>query len=377
MPTVAEINSNLIAQLQTELNQTIPLLPRSFLRVLSKAIAGVFILTYKYAGFTALQQFVRTADIQQSTFNGITVSPLIEWGRLIGVGDPTPATRAELTVTVTSTGSGTIPAFSQLLGGSNGVVYLTTQAVDVVAGTSSLRIRASSDQQGGNGSGTIGNLDAVARVSFVAPIPAVNTDTVVVRQDVTGADSEATEIYRQRVVRRFQRRPQGGALIDYQIWGEEVAGVINVYPYTGDPGQVNVYVEVNNQPQGIPAQAQLDAVERSINLDMDGRATRRPANALVNTLAIRRTVFARARARSGSRQPERHTYADRDSPAAVFRAPGAVHNWRVCCASSGPDHCDQCGWRCRGCRHRKQRNFYLCGGPRRLNRDYDQDAGRG
>ena len=235
-------------------------------------------------GFTALQQFVRTAAIEPTAFNGVTVSPLIEWGRLIGVGDPTPATRAELSVTVTATGSATLPAFSQLLGGSNGVVYLTAQAVDVSPGANTVLIRASTP-------GTVGNLGAGAAVSFVQPVPAVATDTTVQRQTVTGADAEAVEVYRQRVLQRFQRRAQGGALVDYQIWGEEVAGVVNVYPYTGDPGQVNVYVEAGNQPQGIPTQAQLNAVVRSINLDADGLATRRPADALVNARPITRTTF--------------------------------------------------------------------------------------
>ena len=109
---------------------------------------------------------------------------------------------------------------------------------------------------------------------------------------MTGANAELTEDYRRRVVLRFQRRPQGGALADYQTWGLETPGIINIYPYTGDPsGEVNVYSEAAGTVDGIPTQAQLDAVLASINLDQNGRATRRPAGVRVNSLAITRAVF--------------------------------------------------------------------------------------
>jgi hypothetical protein len=99
------------------------------------------------------------------------------------------------------------------------------------------------------------------------------------------------------VLRRFQRRPQGGAYADYQQWGTEVEGIRNVFPYTGAPGEVDVYVEATSGPDGIPSSPQLDAVEESINFDPDespsptGLANRRPANAAVNVLPISRTSF--------------------------------------------------------------------------------------
>ena len=62
-PTTKEINEIIIAQLQASLNQTIPLLPRSFLRVLAKVLAAVFTLLYKYGGFMFQQIFVQTATI--------------------------------------------------------------------------------------------------------------------------------------------------------------------------------------------------------------------------------------------------------------------------------------------------------------------------
>lgn len=296
-PTTQDISANIIAQLEASLGQTTPFLPKSFLRVLAKALAGVFVILYKYGGFMFLQMFVRTATISETTINGRIISPLIEWGRLIGVGDPAPATNAELLIDITvETQSGSLPSGSQLVNSDNGVTYITIGSVLLNAATVQATIRAVSDQAGGGGSGAIGNLSPGATVSFANPLANVSRNALVVSQTVTGADGEATEAYRQRIIDRFQKRPQGGAYADYEQWGEEPAGILNVYPYTSDcPGQVDVYVEAteasSGSPDGIPTAAQLQEVLDSIELDQSGLATRRPANALVNAFPITRTGF--------------------------------------------------------------------------------------
>lgn len=296
-PTTKEISDNLIAQLESTLNQTIPLLPKSFLRVLSKALAAVFVLLYKYGGFIFLQMFVATASIKYTTINGKLVSPLIEWGRLIGVGDPVPATQAELNINITVENQvGSLAAGTQLINSSNGVTYITKTEVLLDAATVPAVIQAVSDQVDGGGAGAIGNLQQGDIVSFANPLANVASDAIVDSQAVTGANAESTEAYRQRIVDRFQKRPQGGAYADYEQWGEEVPGIVNVYVYTSsDPGEVDNYVEAtvesSGDPDGIPTGAQLQAVLDSINKDDNGLASRRPANALANVFPITRTGF--------------------------------------------------------------------------------------
>lgn len=296
-PTTKEISDNIVAQLEASLNQSIPLLPKAFLRVLARALAGVFVLLCKYGGFMFLQIFVRTAAISETTVNGRVISPLIEWGRLIGVGDPAPATNAELLINITvENQSGVLPSGAQLVNSDNGVTYITIGAVQLNAVTKQATIRAVSDQAGGGGAGAIGNLSPGATVSFANPLANVSRDTVVISQVVTGADGESADAYRQRIIDRFQKRPQGGAYADYEQWGEEPAGILNVYPYTSDcPGQVDVYVEAteasSGSADGIPTNAQLQEVLDSIELDNSGLATRRPANALVNAFPINRFGF--------------------------------------------------------------------------------------
>jgi len=296
-PTTKEISDNIIASLEAAFSQTIPLLSKAFFRVLSKTLGAVFILLYKYGGFIFLQMFVQSASAIDTTILGVTVNPLTFWGRLIGVGEPVAATSAELTIDITvETQVGSLPSGTQLVSALNGVTYLTVGAVALSAATVPATILAASDQSGGGGAGAIGNLEIGATVSFANPLANVARDAVVTAQTVTGADAESTDAYRQRIIDRFQRRPQGGAYSDYEIWGEEVAGILNVYPYTSDcPGQVDCYCEAtvasSGSADGIPTTAQLEAVLASIEYDDNGLASRRPAGALANTFPITRTGF--------------------------------------------------------------------------------------
>ncbi len=296
-PTVADINANIIAQIEATINQTIPLVPKAFIRVLAKVLAAVFVLLWKYGGFIFLQVFVRTATIENVEINGVIVSPLKEWGRLVGAGDPTAARQAELAIDITvETQSGSLPSGTPLINSATGVTYVLVGSVPLDAPTVQGTIRAAGDQGGGNGSGAIGNAADGDTISFVNTVAQVARDATVLSTVVQGANTEDTEIYRQRIIDRFAARPQGGALIDYKIWGEEVAGIVNIFPYTGVlPGDVDVFaeatVESSGSSDGFPTQVQLDAVAASIALNENGLASRRPANAFVNTSSITRTGF--------------------------------------------------------------------------------------
>lgn len=295
-PTTKETADLIIAQLETTLGQTIPFLPKSFLRVLAKTLSGVFVLLYKYAGFMFLQMFVSTASFKGTTINGRTLRPLVEWGRLLGVGDPTAATRAELLIEIAvENQTGTLPAGAQLVGPDNGVTYVTLSSIALDAATKQAIVRAVSDQGGTGGAGVIGNLDPGAVVSFANPIANVSRNATVVSQSVTAANAETEAAYRQRVVTRFQAVPQGGAYADYTIWGESVEGIVNVYPYTGVPGEVIVYIEAtvasSGDPDGFPTLAQIQAVEDAIYLNDRGAATRAPVGVLVTGASITRAVF--------------------------------------------------------------------------------------
>lgn len=294
--TVDGVNALIISQLEASLGQTIPIAPKAALRVLAKVLAGVFVLLYKYCGALFLDMFVAYASDQPTTVNGKLIVPLLELGRQYGVGDPEPSTQAQLSIQVTVRNqTGSLPAFSFLLFPSTGVIYQTVAEIALNAPTVTVTIRATSDQSGGDGSGAIGNLNAGDVVEFSSPLPNISSKATVLAQVVAGANAETTDSYRARIAARRQSPPQGGAYADYQQWATDTPGIISAYPYTGNPGVVDVFCEADpissGSADGIPTSPQLTAVFDSINLNDSGVASRRPVNAAPNPLAITRTGF--------------------------------------------------------------------------------------
>jgi hypothetical protein len=293
-PTTQALSDSIVAQIEGSLDQTLPLLPKAFNRVLAKVLAGVIVILYKYVGFGWLQMFVQHASWRETEVNGRAFRPLVELGRMFGVGDPRDAVRAELTVQITVLSQvGTLPASQQLVNPRTGVIYLSLAPVPLDAATKPLPIRAYADPSGNGGGGVIGNLAPGDVIEFAKAVANVSQLATVSSLDVTGTEGETEAEYRARVLRRKQRPPQGGAYADYRLWAETVAGVANVYPYKGLPGQVNVYVECVStlDADGIPDGTLLTAVGVAINLNSGGLATRRPVNDAVNPLAITRRAF--------------------------------------------------------------------------------------
>lgn len=297
VPTTQDVSDNIVAQLEGALSQTIPLLPKAFSRVLAKVLAGVFLLLYKYAGFLLLQMFVRHATMAETTVNGKVIRPLLEWGRLIGVPDPEPAHRAELGVYVgVLNQTGSLRAGTKVVRPETGIVYKVLADVPLDASLIFPRVVAISDPQGGDGSGDQGNLPDGSELVFVSPVENLVDVLVVTNTWTAGAEGETEDDYRVRVITKFQKRPQGGAYADYQGWGEEVDGIVAVYPYTSDtPGIVELYCEAteasSGSADGVPTGGQLAAVITACNLQEAGLATRRPANAALQAFGITRTAF--------------------------------------------------------------------------------------
>jgi len=298
IPTTQQLADDAVAQIDLQIEQQTPLLPKSFTRVLTKVWAGTDALLYKYASWMLLQMFVAHASMRETTVLGRVIRPLVEWGRLFGVGDPLPATQAQLSISVLveATSATPVPAGAQLVYPPTGLVYVTTTPISLATtGTKTVTVRASSDQKNGNGAGVAGNVLIGAQLSFANPRNVARLATVT-GSVVTGADAETENVYRARIVRRVQQRPQGGAYADYAQWGEEDPGIVHVYPYRAAlPGQVDVYVEAteasSGSVDGIPTTAQLALVKALIDYDVAGKATRRPVNAGVNTKPVSRVAF--------------------------------------------------------------------------------------
>lgn len=297
-PTTETLTDIIVSQLEASLSQTIPpspLLPKSFTRVLAKVLAGLWTLLFKYGGWIHLQRFIKFASFDECTVNGKQIRPLVELGRQLGVEDPDPGQRAVLLIDVTVTDqTDALAAGHMLLRSEIGVVYKTLYPVDLDAATVQVQVQAVSDQDGNEGIGDIGNLEAGDEISFSGSPARVARVATVDSQVTAGADAETGEEYRARVWDRAKAKPQGGAYADYRTWGVAVANVVHIYPYTSDnPGETDVFVEADTgiDADGIPTQVILDAVYDAIQVEESGQATRRPTNSAVNVLPITRTEF--------------------------------------------------------------------------------------
>src|SRR6188768_160870 len=149
-PSTQAISDNIVSSISTSLSQSVPLLPKAFIRVLAKVLAGVVVLLWKYCGFIFLQLFVAYATDDLVTINGKQIRPLREWANLLGLGDPLSATQAQYEISVTVTNlAGNLEAGVPLLSRATGVIYRTVKAVPLVATTVRTTVRAFSDQGGG------------------------------------------------------------------------------------------------------------------------------------------------------------------------------------------------------------------------------------
>ena len=81
--TTQEIYDLIIAQMKSELGQNISILPKSFISILATVLAGVYMILYKSCNWIFLQIFVSTASYEEVNILGKSISPLVEWGRLI------------------------------------------------------------------------------------------------------------------------------------------------------------------------------------------------------------------------------------------------------------------------------------------------------
>jgi hypothetical protein len=102
-------------------------------------------------------------------------------------------------------------------------------------------------------SGAGSNLLVGDTLTIMQPIAGAGVTATVTAISTVGIDDETDDDYRIRVLDAERAQTGGGGPADYRVWGEAVAGVRRVYPFTGPswdsgigtptPGQRTVYVE--------------------------------------------------------------------------------------------------------------------------------------
>lgn len=283
--TIKEIEDIIINQLESTFNFKIPILSKSFNRVLARVLAGVWQINYKVAAWIFLQLFVSTASFKDFKVFGKTINPLKAWGNLIGIGDPLPSTQARLSIDiVVNTPGETLSTGTQFKSTINNFVYITDISYTLTAGTMAIEVLST---QGG----TQGNLNNGDPISLVNPLGVIERESVVNAIITAGTDAETEIEYRARIEERFKQRPQGGALVDYRLWASTVTGIYQTYWYTGDiPTYVLGYVAGDQDlyTDRIPDTNLLLAVGDAVDFEtIEGVKVgqRRPLGAIIDPLA--------------------------------------------------------------------------------------------
>lgn len=279
--TIEEVQQLLIRSFEHEFNTQLRILPKSFIKILCKVFAGVFIVIYKLVGWYFLQMFPETADWEEVTILGVRLRPLVKLGVLFGVGEPLAGVqwRGIITIDVLTQGS-VLYSGTQLKSSVTGKLYIVEETKTLLQTKENVSVVCTEI-------GTAGNLEKNDTLNFVNPYGFIKTEAIVSDVARVGLDNELESSYRNRVVNRFRLQPQGGALADYRIWASEVPGVLNVYPYNDkeQPGGVLLYVSgiPDVYADRIPDKGLLRKVGEACTYDPEtGRATRKPLTAMLD-----------------------------------------------------------------------------------------------
>ena len=279
--TIEEVQQLLIRSFEHEFNTQLRILPKSFIKILCKVFAGVFIVVYKLVGWYFLQMFPETADWEEITILGVRLRPLVKLGVLFGVGEPLAGVQWQgiLPIDVLPQGS-VLYSGTQLKSSVTGKLYIVEETKTLLQQKETVSVVCTEI-------GTAGNLEQNDTLNFVNPYGFIKTEAIVSDVARVGLDNELESSYRNRVINRFRLQPQGGALADYRIWSSEVPGVLNVYPYNDkeQPGGVLLYVSGISDVYAdrIPDKGLLKKVGEACTYDPEtGKATRKPLTAMLD-----------------------------------------------------------------------------------------------
>lgn len=224
-------------------------LRRNVLRVLAMVHAGAVHGLYGYLDYLALQILPDTAEAEY----------LERWASVWGVSRR-PAAAAKGTVTFSGSNGAVIPAGS-LLQRSDAAEFTTTADGTIAAGAATVAVAASA-------LGTAGNTAAGSTLSLVNPIAGVNGQATVAAGGIAGgAESEADDALRNRLLARIQQPPHGGAAFDYEAWALEVPGITRAWVLPGHlgVGTVGIAVVSDDLDPIIPAAALVEQVQAHID----------------------------------------------------------------------------------------------------------------
>lgn len=248
-PTLTELVQRNDAQISSGLGIG-PLIRRSFLGVISRAIAGATHQLLSAVENATRQIFPDTADTQ----NLERIAGLYKLERK-------PAAAAHGEVLFTGAALAIVPAGTRLRR-SDGLFFQTTAGATLDVDGASAPVSAELG-------GAAGNSPAGTKLSLVSPISGVASPATVQTPGlIDGLEAESDAELRDRVLVRVRNPPGGGSAADYKRWALEVVGATRawVQPQRFGPGTVGVAFAADDDAGGpIPSNAQVDLVQAHID----------------------------------------------------------------------------------------------------------------
>jgi len=262
-PTLKELIKRVEGDIKGPLG-IVTVLRRSFIGVISRALAGLAHLLFGFLKFIEKNAFPDTAEVEF----------LDRWAGIWGV-NRLVATFAQFELTVTGTTGVVIPA-ATIYQRDDGFEYTVDAEVTLAAGTGVLLMTAvlsDTDELSGN-------LELADNLSIQSPIAGLDSDGTVTTIITDAEPTEGDESLRARLIDRIQNPPSGGAANDYLQWALSVPGITRawVLPQNLGPGTVGLsFVEDDENPI-TPSPAKITEVEDFVD-------PLRPVTANVNYFA--------------------------------------------------------------------------------------------
>lgn len=247
-PTLQTLRDRIKGDLRTATGVK-SIIRRSFLDVISKAIAGVTHMLHGHIVYVSKQIFPDQADAEFLERHGAIYSI-----------DRKAATFAKLNLTITGTDTTAIAA-GQIWKRDDGILYEVETAGVITGGVFEAVVVCQTE-------GSTGNLDAGEILTIQSPIAGVDSEAVVLSANVIGEDEETDESYRERIVARIQQPPSGGTANDFIAYAKEVAGVTRAWVTPGGMGEgtVVLYFVTDNTDPIIPSPAKILEVDENVQL---------------------------------------------------------------------------------------------------------------
>ena len=241
----------LMAQTETlllgDLPQVSPLVRRLILRAIARTQAGLVWSEHGYLAWLAEQLM---PDMAESDY-------LARWATIFNVPKK-PAAVAIGAATFAGGGSLPIPSGLSLLSPDGVTQLVTTGSAVTPSGGGSVTLPIAAAQPG-----AVANLATGAILTLGQAIAGVSPTAIVAAPGTTGgADDEADDSWRSRVLLRVRTPPQGGASVDYLAWTLAQPGVTRawVFPLNRGPGTVDVAFVMDGRASIIPLSADVAAV---------------------------------------------------------------------------------------------------------------------